>query len=52
MYVCSGAETTIYVKITVFWDVTLVLDVSKGCSVVIFRTKQTEMSTGSGQVDI
>jgi hypothetical protein len=51
MYLCPGAGTTIYVKIRVFWDVTLVLDVSKACSVVIFRAKQ-EMSSSSGQIDI
>ena len=40
-----------YVKIRVFQDVT-VLDVSQDCSVVIFRSRQSEMSTGSGQIGI
>ena len=50
-YVCPGAETAVYVKIRVFHDVTL-LDVSQDCSVDIFRARQSEMSTGSGQIGI
>jgi len=49
-YVCPGAETAICVKIRVLQDVTL-LDVSQDCSVVIFRARQSEMSTGSGPYD-
>ena len=51
MYV--RCQTCNYVKsrVVVFQDVTL-LDVSQDWSVVIFRARQSEMSTGSGQIRI
>lgn len=47
----SWCRNCSYVKIRVFQDVTL-LDVSQDCSVGIFRARQSELSTGSGQIGI